>query len=236
MGAMALFGEKYGSVVRVVKMGEFSTELCGGTHLDNTGKAGLFKIIAESSVAAGVRRIEAVTGRGVLKLLSEKQELINSTVIALKGKTEKELLTRANVVMNELKDAKAQLTAYESRISEIVFESVIASVESVNGVEIITAYLKDTDLSVARSIGDRIKERKPLAAAIIACEKDGKANLVAVMGAEAVKAGRHAGKTVSLAAAVTGGKGGGRPDSAVAGIGDTSKIEEALNEAKKALS
>ncbi len=235
-GAEAHFTEKYGKTVRVVSMGDRSKELCGGTHLNNTAEIGMFKIVSESSVAAGVRRIEAVTGRGVLKLLSEKQELINSTVIALKGKTEKELLTRANVVMNELKDAKAQVTAYESRISEIVFESVIASAESVNGVEIITAYLKDTDLSVARSIGDRIKERKPLAAAIIACEKDGKANLVAVMGAEAVKAGRHAGKTVSLAAAVTGGKGGGRPDSAVAGVGDIAKISDALAEAKKLLS
>ena len=235
-GAEAHFTEKYGKTVRVVSMGKRSKELCGGTHLNNTSEIGLFKIVSESSVAAGVRRIEAVTGSGVLKLLSEKQALINGTVEALKGKTEKELLTRANVVMGELRDAKAALEAYESKISEMLYNSVTASAETVNGIEIITAYLTDTDLSVARSIGDRIKERKPFAAAIIACEKDGKANLVAACGAEAVKAGRHAGKTVSATAQVTGGKGGGRPDSAVAGVGDIAKISVALAEAKKLLS
>ena len=231
-GAEAHFSEKYGATVRVVSMGDRSKELCGGTHLKNTSEIGLFKIVSESSVAAGVRRIEAVTGGGVLKLLAEKQSLIDSVTAALKGKGEKELLTRAAVVMNELKDGKTALESLGAKFTEIYYNSVVAGAKETGGVKVMTAFLRDTDLAVARGICDRIKEREPFAAAMIACEKDGKGNLVAAVGAEALKLGRHAGKTVSAAAAVTGGKGGGRPDSAVAGIGDLAKIPEALGEAE----
>ncbi len=230
-GAEAHFSEKYGKTVRVVSMGA-SKELCGGTHVKNTAEIGLFKIISDSSAAAGVRRIEAVTGDGVLRVLNEKQALISNVVDALKGKGEKELLTRATVVMSELKDTKTKLETSESRISEMLYEGVVNTATEQNGIKVIVSYLKNTDLSIARSIGDRIKERISNASAIIACEKDGKANFVSVNGVDAVKLGRNAGKTVSFAAKLTNGKGGGKPDMAVAGVGNINDIEKALEETK----
>ena len=227
-GAMALFGEKYGKTVRVVKMGNFSTELCGGTHCDNTGKIGLFKIISESSVAAGVRRIEAVTGLGVLHVLATREALINQAAAELKVPNANDLAKRANAVMGEIASLKKEIEALNNKIAASKLDGVLNSAKQIKSVKLIAFNAEGMDVDSARTLGDKIKAEHSDTVAVLAVNANGKLNFIAVAGKDAVANGVHAGKLVGAVAAVTGGKGGGRPDSAMAGGADTSKIDEAL--------
>ncbi|MGM9652509.1 MAG: alanine--tRNA ligase [Eubacteriales bacterium] len=234
-GAMALFGEKYGKVVRMVKMGTFSTELCGGTHCSNTGKIGLFKIISESSVAAGVRRIEAVTGRGVLRLLAEKDSLLAQTAHELKAQNETDLPARAAQLQNELRAEKRMVESLNAKVAASKLDALFAHAKHIGSLSLITADMGAMSMQAARTLCDTLKET-PDAVGVIAIHEGEKLNFLAVCGADAVKAGAHAGNLLKAVSAVTGGKGGGRPDSATSGGRDLSKISEALASAESILS
>ena len=234
-GAMALFGEKYGKTFRMVKMGKFSTELCGGTHCNNTGKIGLFKIISESSVAAGVRRIEAVTGLGVLRLIAEKDALIAETANELKVQKIADVAKRAAQIQGELHDAKKEIEALNAKLASSKMGDIMANAQTVGTVKLIAAKLGDMQLDAARALADDIKANNADAVAVLAVVGGDKLNFIAVAGKDAVAAGAHAGKLGGAVAAVTGGKGGGRPDSAMAGGKEISKTDEALDAAKATL-
>ncbi len=233
LGAMALFGEKYGDVVRVVTMGDeeetASIEFCGGTHLDNTSKIGLFKIISESSVASGVRRIEAVTGTGVLDLFNENERLIHHASEILKLANPMELLKRCTSVMHDIRELERERDALQSEISSLRTKSLFENAADVGGVKVITAMFTGIKPDMLRKMGDEIKSHRSDIVAVIAGVDGEKANFLAVAGKDAIAKGVHAGKIVGKVAAITGGKGGGRPDSAMAGIGDRFKIDEALD-------
>lgn len=231
-GAMALFGEKYGKTVRMVKMGSFSTELCGGTHCDNTGKIGLFKIISESSVAAGVRRIEAVTGTGVLGLIAKSDELIRATASELKAQNPNDIAKKASALQGELSAMKKEIEELNSKLAAGKLDSVLSSAKQVGEVKLIATVAEGMDLDSARSLTDRIKAEHSDTVAVIAVNAHGKLNFIAVAGKDAIAHGVHAGKLVGAVASVTGGKGGGRPDSAMAGGADVSKVGEALASAE----
>ena len=235
LGAMALFGEKYGKTVRVVRMGSKSIELCGGTHVDNTGKIGLFKIVSESSVAAGVRRIEAVTGTGVLALLNQKDALIHTTAKELKVNNPADISAKATQLQSELSAAHKEIDALNGKIAASRVDDLLTKAVTVGAVRLITADLGAVAADIARSMNDRIKEQCPDAVIVLAIAADGKLNFLAAAGKDAVAHGAHAGKLVGSVAAITGGKGGGRPDNAMAGGQDTSKIAEALASAKATL-
>ena len=228
LGAMALFGEKYGSTVRVVRMGSRSIELCGGTHVDNTGKIGLFKIVSESSVAAGVRRIEAVTGTGVLALLGQKDALIHTTAKELKVNNPADIAAKATQLQSELSAAHKEIDVLNGKIAASRVDDLVKSAVAVGSVRLITANLEGVTADVARTMNDQIKEKNPDTVIVLAITAGGKLNFLAAAGKEAVKNGAHAGKLVGAVAAVTGGKGGGRPDNAMAGGQDTARINEAL--------
>ena len=235
MGAMALFGEKYGKVVRVVKMGDCSTEFCGGTHVDNTAKVGLFKIVSESSVAAGVRRIESRTGLGVLDIIAGQQKLIGDTAAVLKAQNTSDIAKRAASVEDELRTAKKEIEALNAKLAAGKLDSIVNSAVSVGGFKLICAKLDDMEINAARALADDIKARFDDTVAVLAVNGGGKLNFIAVAGKAAVAGGAHAGKLVGAVAAVTGGKGGGRPDNAMAGGRDADKIDEALAVAKATL-
>ena len=234
-GAMALFGEKYGSVVRMVKMGAFSTELCGGTHCNNTGKIGLFKIVSESSVAAGVRRIEAVTGLGVLRLIAEKDELLAEAASELKVQNVSDIVKKAAALQNELHNAKKEIDILNSKLASTKLDGILSSAKQVGAVKLISARLDDMQIDAARALADDIKAKYADTVTVLAVLSDGKLNFIAVAGKDAIAAGAHAGKLVGTVASVCGGKGGGRPDSAMAGGKDSDKVDEALLSAEATL-
>ena len=235
-GAMALFGEKYGAVVRMVKMGAFSTELCGGTHIDNTAKIGLFKITSEASVSAGVRRIEGITGLGVLKHLNENDGLIAETAKELKVQKPADLAKRAAQMQAEISSLKKEIEALNAKIAASGLDSIMAGATTVGSVRLVATLLKGMQLDAARSLADEIKARYDDTVAVLALEADGKLSFIAVAGKAAVASGAHAGKLVGAVAAVTGGKGGGRPDNAMAGGRDASLVDAALASAADTLS
>ncbi|MGI6179461.1 alanine--tRNA ligase [Butyricicoccus intestinisimiae] len=227
LGAMALFGEKYGDIVRVVRAGDVSIEFCGGTHLDNTAKAGMFKIVSEASVAAGVRRIEALTGRKFLELFEERQKTLNDTAAALKT-TPTDLVQRADQVVEEIRGLTRNVDSLNSKIAEMKLSELLNAAEDVNGVSVIAAKLDDTP-EVMRSIGDILKERNANGVAVLATVTgESKIQLLCVAGKDAVKVGAHAGKIIKEVAKLCGGGGGGRPDSASAGGKKPEKLDEAL--------
>ena len=235
LGAMALFGEKYGKIVRVVRMGDNSIEFCGGTHVDNTAKIGLFKILSESSVAAGVRRIEATTGEGVLRLLAEKNALIAETAKEMKVQKPADLAKRAAQMQSEISAMKKEIESLNSKIAASKLDSIMAEAVSVGAVRLVAADMGNMQADAARSLADEIKARYDDVVAVLAIAPEGKLNFLAVAGKDAVAKGAHAGKLVGAVAAVTGGKGGGRPDNAMAGGRDTDKITEALAAAQTTL-
>ncbi len=226
-GAMALFGEKYGKVVRMVKMGDFSCELCGGTHLDNTAKAGMFKIIAENSVAAGVRRIEGTTGLGVLALLSERDMLIAETASELKANNVSDIAKRAAQLQAELRSAKHEIEAVSAKLAFAQKDKLIASAVDCGALKVITL-ASDMELPLARTLCDELKASEPSVVAVISTNVDEKINFTAACGKDAVAAGAHAGNILKQVSAIAGGNGGGRPDSATSGGKDASKIKDAL--------
>ncbi len=235
LGAMALFGEKYGKIVRVVQMGDFSVEFCGGTHINNTGRVGLFKITSESSVAAGVRRVEATTGLGVLRLIAEENALIAKAAHELKAQNPADIVKRATQLQGEISALKKEIDALSAKLASSKLDEIVGAAEAVGKVRLAVASFEGMQIDVARSLADEIKARFDDMVAVLALNTDGKLNFIAVAGKDAVAAGAHAGKLVGAVAAVSGGKGGGRPDNAMAGGRDTSKIAEALAAAKETL-
>ena len=228
MGAMALFGEKYGDVVRVVKAGEFSTELCGGTHVNNTGKLGLFKIVSESSVAAGVRRIEAVTGYGVLEYIAKNNSLINSTAAAMKLANVSELDKKANSLMNDIKNKEKEIDQLRGELSQLKTGDLMSNFVDVKGVKLISTTVDGVNPGDLRAMCDKVKE-DPDAVAVICGVNGASANFACACGANAVAKGAHAGNIVKTVSKLAGGSGGGRPDSAMAGTKDVSNIKAAMD-------
>ncbi len=226
-GATALFDEKYGKEVRMVKMGDVSCELCGGTHVSNTAAICLFKIISETSVAAGVRRIEGTTGLGVLSLLEERDALLADTAKELKAANVHELPRRASLLRDELKESARRLESATAKLAEVKLDSLLASAEQVGKVRLLTAQL-EMKPDAARALCDSIKAHYADMVAVFALIDGEKLNFIACCGADAVKAGAHAGNILREVSAVTGGKGGGRPDNAMSGGKDISRVNDAL--------
>ena len=235
-GAMALFGEKYGEVVRVVKMGNFSTELCGGTHLDNTAKAGIFKIVSESSVAAGVRRIEATTGLGVLRLIKERDDLLEDTARELKANNVADVAKKASSVMQDLKSAKSEIESLNAKVASSMTSGIKDSATDVKGLALMTGKMPGAAVDTVRNITDDFKAENDLAVTVIAIPGEGKVNFVASCGKEAVKRGAHAGNLLKALSAICGGGGGGRPDSAQSGGKQPENADKALAAAAEILS
>lgn len=224
LGAMALFGEKYGDVVRVVNVADTSIEFCGGTHVDDTAKLGLFRIISENSVAAGVRRIEAVTGSGVLALIDDYKNILTEAAHAIKAPNAAELTARCTAAAGELKALEKEVAELKGKLAATQLDSLFGNAVTVGSVKVITAVLPDAKPDILRTMGDRIKDKAPDAVAVIA----GSGSIICACGKDAVAAGAHAGNIIKKVSALTGGKGGGRPDSAMAGMGDASKAGEAI--------
>ena len=233
-GAMALFGEKYGDKVRVVSIGNSSVELCGGTHVGSTGEIGLFKIISESSVAAGVRRIEGTTGLGVLALLGEKDSLITETAKELKAQNPNTIAKKASALQAEIKEAKRELESANAKLSELKTQSLLNGIKTVGAFKLLTAKV-EARADSARGLCDSVKSKFSDGVAVFAAISDGKLNFVAAAGPDAVKAGAHAGNILKEISAICGGKGGGRPDSAMSGGRDLDKVDEALNRVEEIL-
>ena len=234
MGAMALFGEKYGAEVRVVKIGSTSTELCGGTHVQNTGNIGLFKVISESSVAAGVRRVEGTTGLGVLTLLGERDALIRDTAKELKSPNPNGIAKKAESLQAEIKELKRELDSANSQIANAKAEALFAGLKTVGKFKLLAAKVEMRP-DQARGLCDSVKDKYSDGVAVIAAVAEGKLNFAVAAGADAVKAGAHAGNILREVAAICGGKGGGRPDSAMGGGRDIDKISDALQKAEEIL-
>lgn len=230
LGAMALFGEKYGDVVRVVSAGDFSVELCGGTHADNTAKLGLFKIVSESSVAAGIRRITAVTGFGVLKHIENDERIMQSAAAAMKLGNVAELDKRAATLAVEVKAKDRELAELRSEISALKAGSLMDSARQVGGVRLITAEVEVSNPGELRSMCDTARDNGADIVAVFAGvnKEKGTLNFACACGADAIKLGAHAGNIVRETAKIAGGSGGGKPDSAMAGAKDASKADEAL--------
>ena len=235
MGAMALFGEKYGDIVRVVAAGDASVELCGGTHVDNTAKLGLFHIISESSVAAGVRRIEAVTGLNVLKVLKEQKALALNTAEILKVQNPAEIAKRATAVMNELKNTKQALNDAESRLAGSNLNDILKNAENIGNIRIATKKLDGVLPDALRQMTDTAKAENDDLVTVLASVNGEKITFCVSCGKTALQNGAHAGNLVREVAKITGGNGGGKPDNAMAGGKDALKIDLALESAKDIL-
>lgn len=232
LGAMALFGEKYGDIVRVVNVRDTSIEFCGGTHVDNTSKLGLFKIVSENSVAAGVRRIEAVTGMGVLALIDDYKNTLTEAAHAIKAPNASELTARCTAAAGELKALEKEVSELKGKLASTQLDSLFENAVTVGSVRVIAAEIPGAKADILRTMGDSIKDKASDAVAVIA----GDGSIVCVCGKDAAAAGAHAGNIVKKVSALTGGKGGGRPDSAMAGIGDASKVKEAVAAVKDIVS
>ena len=229
MGAMALFGEKYGKVVRVVDAGGWSVEFCGGTHVKNTAQIGCFKILSEASVAAGIRRIEATTGYGVLNLLDDRTAELANTAVALKANNMKDVAARAQAVTAELKEANKQLEIAKAKLASSQIDGLFQNAVEVDGVRIVTVYLNGTTPDTLRSMMDKLRDKEPNAVGALIGTDGSKTTLAVGVGKNALARGLKAGALVKQIAAMAGGNGGGKPDFAMAGIRDTSKIDDALN-------
>ncbi|MDE5909174.1 MAG: alanine--tRNA ligase [Lachnospiraceae bacterium] len=233
-GAMALFGEKYGESVRVVQMGDFSTELCGGTHVPNTASILLFKIVSESGVAAGVRRIEALTGNGVLKYYRDMEETLQRAA-SLAKTTPTELAAKIEHIMAEIKALQSENESLKSKAAKEALGDVMNQVKEVSGIKILAAKVPGVDMNGLRDLGDQLKAKLGEGVVVLISDKDGKVNMVAMATEEAMNKGAHAGNLIKGIAALVGGGGGGRPNMAQAGGKNPEGIEQAVAEAIKVL-
>ena len=226
-GAMALFGEKYSDEVRVVSMGDFSRELCGGTHVSNTGVISLFKIVSESGIAAGVRRIEALTGNGVLAYYKEMETRLAAAASLLKT-SPAELTDKIAHLQAELKAAHSENESLKSKLAQDSLGDVMDKVTEIKGVKVLASSLADVDMNGLRDLGDQLKEKLGEGVVVLIADNGGKVNLMATATKGALDKGVHAGNLIKAVAACVGGGGGGRPQMAQAGGKDASKIPEAL--------
>ena len=232
MGAMALFGEKYGEIVRVVDVCGWSTEFCGGTHVQNTAQIGGFKIISESSVAAGIRRIEAVTGKNLLMRANTNEMVLRSTAAALKANNVADVVARAEAVMAENKAMHRELDNMKAQVAASRVQSLFEAAEEVGGVKIVTAYFAGTTGDTLRGMCDTLREKavKPVVAVLVGSD-GAKISMAVAVNKLAQEKGLKAGSLVKDLSAIAGGKGGGKPDFAMAGLKDPNKIDEALHAA-----
>ena len=226
-GAVAMFGEKYGDVVRVVEMGDFSMEFCGGTHLDNTAKAGTFRIKSEGSIASGVRRIEATVGKLSLETMNRNQELLFQAAHIFKT-TPGELAAKAEQQAAELKATRQALEQFKAEASLGEARQFLMSAKDVGGLKVVTANKDGMDANALRQMGDFLRDKAPNVVAVLSSVNGGKITFLAVCGPEAVKQGVKAGDLVKHVCAICGGKGGGKPDSAMGGGADLLKLDDAL--------
>lgn len=231
-GATALFGEKYGNEVRVVSMGEYSVELCGGTHLRNTSQIGLFKILSEGGVAAGVRRIEAITGKAVYEYLNEKEAVINEVCQTLKTK-EDNLTQRATSLVEENKNLAKELQEVKTKMSLQSVDSILDSKVEINGVNLITTKFEGMDMNTVKETADSLRDKLVSGVVVLANVAEDKINFVVTATKDVLDKGIHCGNIVKEVASIAGGKGGGRPNMAQAGASDVSKVEEALSHASE---
>lgn len=232
MGAMMLFGEKYGDIVRVVKAGDFSTEFCGGTHVSNSGQLGLFKIVSEASVASGVRRITALTGKNVISYLDNQENVVKSLSKILKT-GENDVVSRTQALANEVKDKEKEILRLNAELTKLKSADVFSKPVDIDGLELFVAKLDSATSDALRTMGDDVKSSNENAVAVIAGVNGEKASIVAVCGKNAVAKGVKAGDLVRQVASFAGGGGGGRPDSAMAGAKDVSKLDFALGKAEE---
>ncbi|MCM8901230.1 alanine--tRNA ligase [Caldicoprobacter algeriensis] len=229
MGAIALFGEKYGDIVRVVRIGDFSIELCGGTHLTNTGQAGMFKILSESGVAAGVRRIEAITGFEVYNHILNQERLIGDICRELKTNPS-DLEGRIQGLVAQIKEQEREIEQLRAKLASSLVDSLVESGRDVGGVKCIAASVEGQDMEGLRDMVDVVKDRIKLGVVVLATVKDGKVHFAAGATKDAVAKGVHVGNLLREVAKIAGGGGGGRPDMAQAGGKDAGKVQEALDQ------
>ncbi|WP_320957984.1 alanine--tRNA ligase [Enterocloster asparagiformis] len=229
-GAMALFGEKYGDSVRVVKMGDFSTELCGGTHVANTGSIASFKILSETGIAAGVRRIEALTSEGLMKHYEEVEKELHEAAKTAKT-TPAGLSAKIEALLEEIKTLSAENEKLKSKLAKDSLGDVMNQVKEVNGVKVLASQVADVDMNGLRGLGDQLKDKLGEGVVLIASVMDGKVNLMATATDGAQKKGAHAGNLIKAIAGLVGGGGGGRPGMAQAGGKNPAGVEEALKKA-----
>jgi alanyl-tRNA synthetase len=234
LGAMALFGEKYGNIVRVVRAGDYSIELCGGTHLGYTAQAGLIKILSESGVAAGVRRIEALTGKKAVEYYNEREEQLESIASALKS-TPQDSLKKVETITAELKAAQKEIEQLKDKLVSSSFDEVLSKAIDINGVKAVTARFDQLDMEALRNTCESLRSKLGTGVVVLASAFGGKVSFVAMASKDAVGRGAHCGNIVREAAKAAGGGGGGRPDMAQAGGKDAGKIDEALRSAVEAV-
>ncbi len=234
LGAMALFGEKYGDIVRVVSMGDYSVEFCGGTHIDNTGKVGGFKIISEGGIASGVRRIEAITGSNVISYLAGKESTINTVAHTLKS-TETDLTRKAAQVMSDIKELENTIKSFKSDEITGALDDIIGSAKKIGDIDLITRKFEDTETDQLRSICDAVREKKDNTVMIFAAVNDGKVTFITAVTEDLVGKGYHAGKIIKEVAKAAGGGGGGKANMAQAGAKDPSKVDAAFAVAEELL-
>jgi len=231
IGATALFSEKYGDTVRVVNMGGYSIELCGGTHLDNTAKVGPFRIVSEASVASGVRRIEAITGEAFLADAAQTRDRIANVCAAVKVKNPAELEDKLNAQLEEIKQLKKEIEQFKAKEAAGAVDQMLSSAAQVGAVKVLTVNVPGADAGKLRQMGDVLRDKDESVVAVLASVGE-KVTFLAVCGKAAVKAGVKAGEIVKHVCTVCGGSGGGKPDSAMGGGKDASKVDEALASVK----
>ena len=233
-GAMALFGEKYGETVRVVKMGDFSVELCGGTHVSNTSEISAFKILSESGVAAGTRRIEAITGQAVFEYYADIEAKLNAAASALKCQPA-DVEEKIAHLQKQLKEANSELDSLKAKAAQAAVGDVMDSVVEIKGVKLLATSVSGVDMNGLRDLGDDLKGKLGEGVIVLASDCDGKVNLVVMATDDAQAKGAHAGNLVKAIAPKVGGGGGGRPNMAQAGGKNPAGIADALAEAKAVL-
>ncbi len=226
-GAMALFGEKYGETVRVVTMGDYSIELCGGTHLTNSAEVGLFKIISETGVAAGVRRIEAITGENVYKLLTQLDDKLQKISDMLKTNSV-DVLSKADQLMSDIRNLTRENDQLKNKLAKTAMNDIIEQMQEINGYHVITAKFEGVDMNTLRNLGDQIKNKYEMAVVVLANVIEDKVELLAMVSDSAMQKGAHAGNIIREVAKIAGGGGGGKPNMAQAGGKNPEKVDEAL--------
>ena len=234
IGGINLFGEKYGDTVRVVQMGDFSSELCGGTHVKNTSNISAFKIVSESGVAAGVRRIEALTGAGLIAHFNQVEETLKEAAALLKV-SPADVVKRITALQEEVKTLSKENDKLKAKIAKAAAGDVTSEAEDVNGIKVLVKALSGVDMNGMRDLGDEAKQKLGEAVILYATENDGKVNLMATATEGAIKKGAHAGNLIKEVASLVGGGGGGRPNMAQAGGKNPAGIPDALKKAKEVI-
>jgi len=234
-GAMALFSEKYSDIVRVVSAGDYSVELCGGTHVNNTSEIGLFKIVSESSVASGIRRIEAVTGANTLEYLNSTLSLLENAAQALKIANTGELVSKITALSEELKQKDRELDSLNRKIAASQSSNLADNTVIINGFNVVCAKLDNVKSDAMRELSDKLRDADPINITVLATDDGTKGTICVACGKEAVKLGAHAGNLARAAATAAGGSGGGRPDSAMAGFKEIANVNACFEAAKAAI-